>query len=78
MSEVLYEERGRIAVITWNRPEALNTLTHAMRIGLNETFTLAEKLADASPLALAALSDCSGVRTRSISLAQSGPRTAWN
>lgn len=34
MSEVLYEERGRIAVITWNRPEALNTLTHAMRIGL--------------------------------------------
>jgi 2-(1,2-epoxy-1,2-dihydrophenyl)acetyl-CoA isomerase len=34
MSEVLYEERGRVAVITWNRPEALNTFTHAMRIGL--------------------------------------------
>ncbi len=32
MSEVLYEERGRLAVITWNRPDALNTFTREMRI----------------------------------------------
>lgn len=34
MSEVLYEERGRVAVITWNRPDALNTFTHEMRVGV--------------------------------------------
>src|SRR5690606_29485896 len=32
MSEVLYEERGRLAVITWNRPDALNTFTREMRV----------------------------------------------
>lgn len=32
MSEVLYEERGRVAVITWNRPDALNTFTREMRV----------------------------------------------
>lgn len=36
MNEVLYEERGRVAVITWNRPDALNTFTRAMRIGVIE------------------------------------------
>lgn len=33
MSEVLYEERGRVAIISWNRPDALNTFTQEMRIG---------------------------------------------
>lgn len=33
MSEVLYEERGRVAVISWNRPDALNTFTREMRVG---------------------------------------------
>jgi 2-(1,2-epoxy-1,2-dihydrophenyl)acetyl-CoA isomerase len=34
MSEVLYDERGRVAVIIWNRPDALNTFTQAMRVGV--------------------------------------------
>ena len=44
MSEVLYEERGRVAVITWNRPDALNTFTHEMRIGIIDAL---KKCADA-------------------------------
>ncbi|WP_129775306.1 enoyl-CoA hydratase/isomerase family protein [Peristeroidobacter soli] len=38
MSEVLYEERGRVALVTWNRPDALNTFTHEMRVGLIDAF----------------------------------------
>lgn len=38
MSEVSYEERGRIAVVTLNRPEALNTFTQQMRIGIVDAF----------------------------------------
>lgn len=34
MSEVLYEERGRVAVITLNRPDALNTFTQGLRVGV--------------------------------------------
>lgn len=34
MSVVLYEERGRVAVITLNRPDALNTFTYEMRVGV--------------------------------------------
>ncbi|MBL8271516.1 enoyl-CoA hydratase/isomerase family protein [Steroidobacter sp.] len=38
MSDVLYEERGRVAVVTLNRPEALNGFTHEMRVGIIEAF----------------------------------------
>lgn len=38
MSEVLYEERGRVAIVTWNRPDALNTFTHEMRVGIIDAF----------------------------------------
>lgn len=34
MSEVLYEERGRVAVLTLNRPDALNAFTREMRLGI--------------------------------------------
>ena len=44
MSEVLYEERGRVAVITWNRPDALNTFTREMRLGIVDAL---KKCADA-------------------------------
>lgn len=44
MSEVLYEERGRVAVITLNRPDALNTFTQQMRLGVIEAV---KKCADA-------------------------------
>lgn len=39
MSEVIYEERGRVAVVTLNRPDALNTFTQQMRIGIIDAFT---------------------------------------
>lgn len=39
MSDVIYEERGRIAVVTLNRPDALNTFTQQMRIGIIDAFT---------------------------------------
>lgn len=35
---VQYEKRGRIAVITMNRPEAMNSLTKEMLIGLEAAF----------------------------------------
>lgn len=38
MSEVLYEERGRVAIVTWNRPDALNTFTREMRVGIIDAF----------------------------------------
>ena len=38
MSEVLYEERGRVAIVTWNRPDAMNTFTYEMRVGLIDAF----------------------------------------
>ena len=38
MSEVLYEERGRVAIVTWNRPDALNTFTQEMRVGIIDAF----------------------------------------
>lgn len=38
MSDVLYEERGRVAVVSLNRPDALNAFTHEMRVGLIEAF----------------------------------------
>jgi 2-(1,2-epoxy-1,2-dihydrophenyl)acetyl-CoA isomerase len=44
MSEVAYEERGRVAVITWNRPDALNTFTREMRVGFIDAM---KKCADA-------------------------------
>lgn len=34
MSEVLYEERGRVALVTLNRPDALNAFTREMRVGI--------------------------------------------
>jgi len=36
---VKYEKEGRIAIITLNRPEALNALNAEVRRGLNEAFT---------------------------------------
>src|SRR6478672_10361382 len=38
MDEVLYEERGRIAYITLNRPEAMNALNTPLRTLLLESF----------------------------------------
>lgn len=38
MSEVLYEERGRIAIVTLNRPDALNTFTQELRLGIIDAF----------------------------------------
>src|SRR5512146_2177297 len=39
MPEVLYERRGRLAIVTLNRPEALNALNGAVRRGLLDAFT---------------------------------------
>ena len=35
---VLYELDGHVATITYNRPDALNTIDGAMRVGFNEAF----------------------------------------
>ena len=35
---VVYEKRGPIAIITMNRPEAMNSLTKEMLIGLEAAF----------------------------------------
>ena len=39
MPEVLYERKGRLAVVTLNRPEALNALNGPVRRGLLDAFT---------------------------------------
>ena len=39
MPDVLYERRGRLAIITLNRPEALNALNGGVRRGLLESFS---------------------------------------
>jgi 2-(1,2-epoxy-1,2-dihydrophenyl)acetyl-CoA isomerase len=38
MKDVLYEERGRIAIVTLNRPDALNAFSRDMRLGVIEAF----------------------------------------
>lgn len=38
MSDVLYEERGRVAIVTLNRADALNTFTQEMRLGIIDAF----------------------------------------
>jgi 2-(1,2-epoxy-1,2-dihydrophenyl)acetyl-CoA isomerase len=42
VQEVTYEERGRIAVVTLNRPEQLNTFSHEQRLALNAAMGRAE------------------------------------
>jgi 2-(1,2-epoxy-1,2-dihydrophenyl)acetyl-CoA isomerase len=37
MSEVLFEQRGRVGIVTLNRPESLNAFTSELRIRLKET-----------------------------------------
>jgi enoyl-CoA hydratase/carnithine racemase len=37
MNEVLFEQRGRVAIVTLNRPESLNAFTTALRARLKET-----------------------------------------
>ena len=37
-STIRYEKKGRVAVVTINRPEALNALTPEMLSGLEEAF----------------------------------------
>jgi E-phenylitaconyl-CoA hydratase len=39
MPEVLFEAEGRMAVITINRPEAMNALNDAVRRGLSDAYT---------------------------------------
>lgn len=46
MSEVLYEERGRIAIVTLNRPEVLNAFNRDLRLAFNETIDRAASSAD--------------------------------
>lgn len=52
MSEVLYEERGRVAIVTLNRPDALNTFTQEMRVGVIDAF---KKVAAAEHIRVAVL-----------------------
>jgi len=52
MSDVLYEERGRVAIVTLNRAEALNTFTHEMRVAIIDAF---KKVADAEHIRAAVL-----------------------
>ena len=42
MSDVLYAEEGAVAMITLNRPDALNAFDHAMRVGFIEAMGRAE------------------------------------
>ena len=43
MSEILFEERGKIAIITINRPERMNAINSAVRAGLYDAFERFEK-----------------------------------
>lgn len=47
MSEILYERRGGIAIITINRPEQRNAISKAVRSGLREAFERFEAEEDA-------------------------------
>ncbi|WP_430397590.1 enoyl-CoA hydratase/isomerase family protein [Ferrovibrio sp.] len=47
MSEILYERRGAVAVITINRPEQRNAISKAVRSGLREAFERFEAEDDA-------------------------------
>ena len=52
MSDVLYEERGRVAIVTLNRADALNTFTQEMRLGIIDAF---KKIAAAEHIRAAVL-----------------------
>lgn len=43
MSEVLYEERGAVAVLTLNRPQALNSFQQGLRLAIIETVRHAQE-----------------------------------
>lgn len=45
MSEVLYEERGPVAIVTLNRPGAVNSFNKAARVGVLECLRRAEQSA---------------------------------
>jgi len=47
MSEILYERRGAVAIITINRPEQRNAISKAVRSGLREAFERFEAEDDA-------------------------------
>jgi 2-(1,2-epoxy-1,2-dihydrophenyl)acetyl-CoA isomerase len=49
-SSILYEERGAVAVLTLNRPQALNSFTRAMHTALQQA--LAQASANAAIRAL--------------------------
>lgn len=53
MDPVLYEERGRIAVVTLNRPDQLNTFSREQCLALNAAMARAEGSAAARAVVLA-------------------------
>ena len=44
--DVLYSEEGRVALISLNRPKAMNASSRALRAGLNDAMTKAERNRD--------------------------------
>jgi 2-(1,2-epoxy-1,2-dihydrophenyl)acetyl-CoA isomerase len=58
MADVLYETRGKVAVVTLNRPEALNAFTTGLRAELNEALWRAETSSQVRAVVLTGAGRC--------------------
>jgi enoyl-CoA hydratase len=73
--EILFERRGRLGLITMNRPKALNALTHEMSLALDGQLKVWASDADIETVAIVGAGDrafCAGGDIRA--LYQSGPK----